>query len=174
MFETFVKKVAGSVAVNGRNRERIAETEIIEFIEFCGRSADSVAFVYTENNGFSAFEEHGSNICVVCGHAGIKVGNKDDNIRAFNCDICLDSHFGKDSVIGFRFDTAGIDKHNGVIEPFTFAVESVPGNAGGIFHDCKALAGKLIEKGGFTYVRTTHDCNNRFCHFYIPPNGIYP
>ena len=35
IFETFVKKVAGSVTVNGRNRERIAESEVIEFIEFC-------------------------------------------------------------------------------------------------------------------------------------------
>ncbi len=63
-FENGVQKVACAVTVHGRNGNRVAESEIIKLIKFCGRFTDGITLVDTQHNRLTAFLQHGCHFVV--------------------------------------------------------------------------------------------------------------
>ena len=63
-----------------------------------------------------------------------------------------------------RFDTACVDKHKMLAEPFAVAVDSVSCDAGGIIDYRKSCTHKLVEKCRFTDVGSADNRNNITCH----------
>ena len=77
---------------------------------------------------------------------------------------------GQQAVINARFNTAGVHQQELVAGPFAIAEDAVAGNARRVLHNGEALAGQLIENGGFAHVGAAHDSYDGFCHICLPPS----
>ena len=132
--------------MNGRNGNRVTQTEVIEFIEIGRKLADRIALINAENNGLAAFLHHRGNLHIGCNNARADIRNEDNNLGTVDGKLSLPSHLLEDNIVRLRFDTARIDKHKVAAEPFAVAVNSVPCNTGGIVDDGKPCADEFIEK----------------------------
>ena len=141
--------------------ERIAHAKIIELIKLRGRLAYAVALVYRKYNGLTALLEHGSYLIIIGSNTAAHIGKKNYNICLFDGNLCLTSHLGKDNIVAGRLDSDCIDYHKLPVAPLAFGINTVTGNAGGIFNNGKALAYQLVEKGGFTNIGSAHHRNYR-------------
>ena len=80
------------MTVDGRNGYRVAEAEVVEFIEISGKLADGVALVDAEHNGLAALAEHCRHLTVRCYDAAADIGDKDYNLGAVNGELRLTPH----------------------------------------------------------------------------------
>ena len=159
-----VQQVAGAVAVEGGNAHRVAQTQVIELIELCGGMAGGVHFVDGQHDGLLGPLEHEGNLHVGGGDAGAQIGDQNDHLSVVDGDEGLLTHKLQDLVVGPGLDTAGIHHHEGLVAPFGVAVDTVTGNAGGVFHDGVALFGNAVEQQGFAHVGAAHDGDHGFFH----------
>ena len=157
-----IQQVTGTVTMNGRYRNRITQTQVIEFVEFRWNITDVIYFIYTKNNRFVALQQHSCNVGVGCSNAGFQVGNQNDHIGAVDCQLSLTAHLGQNDVIGIWLDTTGISQHNFLISPLTWSIDTVTGNARSVFYDRQSLTDQFIEQCGLTNVWTSYDCNHWF------------
>jgi len=147
------------MAMDRRNRNRLTQSQVIEFIEFRRRISDTITFINAQNNRLAALLQHCSDFLIGCGNTGLHINHQNGHFCAFDCKLCLTAHLRKDNIIRVWFDTAGINQHNFMVAPFTGRIDSVTGNARSIFHDGKTLTDQLIKQGGFADIWATHHSN---------------
>ena len=138
------------MAVDRGNGVGVAQAEIVEFVKFRRDGAEGIAFIDAQHHRLAAFLQQMGDFGVVGGHAGFQIHYKEDDVGGIDGDLGLHAHLAQQQVVGLRFDAAGIHQHEFPAAPFAGGVDAVPGDAGGILHDGKPLAGEFIEQGGFT------------------------
>ena len=69
-------------------------------------------------------------IVVGGGHAGLDIGDEDDDVGVVDGDLSLLPHEGKDLVVGIGFDTAGIHQAELAAVPIGLPVNAVTGDTG--------------------------------------------
>lgn len=79
-----VQQVAGAVSVHRGDRDRVAQSQIIKLIEFRRNLADAVALVDAQHHRLVALLQHGGNLLVGRGDAGLDVYHQDDDLRALD------------------------------------------------------------------------------------------
>ena len=162
-----VQQLAQSHQVDGGNRERIAQTQIVELVNRVVH-ADVINLVDNQNDRLAALAQHDGDFLVVGSHACAPIRKEEDDVAGFDGDFRLTAHLLEHDVVGFGFDTAGIDQGELVVEPFAVRVDAVAGYAGRILDNGDALLGDLVKESRFADVRSADDGNKRFCHV-IPP-----
>ena len=155
--DDLVKHIAGAVTVNGRNRERVTESEIVELIHIHRHLAQGVALVDGENDGLAGFLEHIRDGIIIRRHARTHVAHEDDNIRMGDGNLRLLAHEREHLVVLLGLDTAGINDHELVSAPLALGIDAVAGHAGGILHDGDTRTDELVEKCGLADIRSAHN-----------------
>ena len=160
-----VQQVAGAVSVHRGDRDRVAQSQIIKLIEFRRNLADAVALVDAQHHRLVALLQHGGNLLVGRGDAGLDVYHQDDDLRALDGHLGLASHLREDDVVRIRLDAAGIDQHDLVAAPLAGRIDAVAGDAGSVLHNREPLADQFIKQGGFADIRPAHHCDDwSDCH----------
>ena len=160
-----VQQVAGAVSVHRGDRDRVAQSQIIKLIEFRRNLADAVALVDAQHHRLVALLQHGGNLLVGRGDAGLDVYHQDDDLRALDGHLGLTAHLREDDVVRIRLDAAGIDQHDLVAAPLAGRIDAVAGDAGSVLHNREPLADQFIKQGGFADIRPAHHCDDwSDCH----------
>ena len=159
-----VQHIAGTVTVDCRGFKEIANTQRIELEHIGIYKTDGVTFVDGQTYGFAAFAQHGGNILVRSSDTTANIYHHDDGISQFNADFCLTAHEFQHFAVGVGLNTTGIHQREMTTAPFTFTVNAVTGNTGGVLHDGGTLTGQFIEEHGLAYVGAAHNGHQRFCH----------
>ena len=157
-----IQQVTGTVAVDRRDSDGIAEAEIVELIEIGIHATHGVHLVDTEDNGLAASLQHTRHIIVCRSDTHLAVGQQDDDISVSDGDLRLLTHEAEDLVVGLGLDTAGIHQTEGAAIPVTFTVDAVTSHTGSILHDGKTLADDFVEQHGLAHIRAAHNGDNRF------------
>ena len=168
VLDTGIQQIAGSVTMNSRNSNGIAQSQIVELIKIRVHSAGLIHLVNCQHNGLAATQQHVGNLLIRSGQAGLNICKKDNHSGRVNRDLCLITHKSQNLVIGTGLNAAGINQSKLAATPLTFAVNTVAGDARGIFHDGKPSANQLIEQHGLAHIRTAHDGNNGFHRLSLP------
>ena len=161
-----IQQVAGAVAVDGGHGDGVAQTQIVELIEVRVYGAGGVHLVHCQHDGLLRALEHPGHLLVGGGHAGLDVGNEDDDVGVVDGDLSLLPHEGKDLVVGIGFDTAGIHQAELAAVPIGLSINAVTGDTGSILHDGEAPADDLVEQHGLAHVGPSDDSNQGFGHGY--------
>ena len=152
------------MAVDGGGLKQVADAETVEFVHIGIHGADGVALVHGERNGLAGFAQHGGHVLIGGGDAGMHVYHHDDGVGQLNADLRLTAHEFEHLAVRTRLDAAGVHQREGAPAPFAAAVNSVPGDAGGVLYDGGALPCEFIEKHGFAHIGPPDNGDQRFCH----------
>ena len=152
------------MTVDGGNLDGVAEAKRIEFIRVRVRVAGLVALVDGQHDRLFRPLEHGRDLRVRGGQADRHVDDHDDDRRRLNGDLRLTAHEFQHFTVRTRLDAAGVHQREGAPAPFAVAVNSVPGDAGGVLYDGGALPCEFIEKHGFAHIGPPDNGDQRFCH----------
>ena len=159
-----VQQIAGAVTVNSGGFKEVADTKTVEFKHIGIYKADGVAFVHGKTDGLFALAQHGGHILIRCRDAGTDIHHHNDSVRQLDADFRLPAHEFQHFTVRVRLDAAGVHQREGTSAPLAIAVDSVAGDARGIFNDGGSLAGQLIKQHGFTHVWPPHNGDKGFCH----------
>ena len=159
-----IQQITGTMAVDGRDGDGIAQAQVVELVNIGVGHAHLVHFVDSQDDGLSGPQKHIGHVLVGGGEAGLDVTDKDDDVGVGNGDLGLLAHEGQDLGGGAGFDTASIHDIEGAAAPFALSIEAVAGNAGGVLHDRDPTAYQLVKQHGLTHVGAAHDGDERFGH----------
>ncbi len=164
IFIAGIEQIAGAVAVQGGNGERVAQSEVVKFIKFRRLAARPVAFVDREHHRLARTAQHRRDILVRRCHAGVQVGDEHDDIGRLNGNFRLHAHKFQNFIVRSRLDTAGIHDLKGPSAPFGIGIQPVPRDARRILYNGKALARQPVEQLGFADIRSSDNRHNRLRH----------
>ena len=150
------------MAVDGGNGNGVTQAQVIKLVDV--RALALVHLVHRQHHRLAAPLEHGGNLLVGGGHAGLDVAQEHNDRGVVNGDLGLRAHEGQDLVIRPGLDAAGVDQGELPALPVAFSVDAVPGDAGGVLHDGQPPADDLIEQHGLAHIGAAHDGNDRFRH----------
>ncbi len=163
LFHDAVQQVAGPVPVDRRNRDRLAEPQIIKFIELRRRIPDRIALIHAKDHRAAAFLQKRRHIRIRRDDAGAHICHEYDHIRRFDRKPGLHAHLRKDHVFGIRLDPTRIHKGKTARIPLAVPENSVSGHARRIIHNGQPSPYQFIKKRRFPHVRSADDRHNRFC-----------
>ena len=157
------------MAVDRGNGDGVPQPQVVELVKLRGGRANAVALVDAKHHRLAAFPQQGGHVVVVGGDPGGKVGDQDDDIGGLDGQLGLAAHFFQQHIVGLRLDAPGIHQAEALAQPLPLGVDAVPCDAGGVLHNGKTPADKLIKQGGFAHVGPPHHSDKRFCHlsFYL-------
>ena len=167
-----VEQVARAVAVDGGDRHRVAEAEVVELVVIGIRRADGVHLVDRQHDRLARAQQHIRDLLIGGRQTRFNIGQEDDDRRVLNGDLRLLAHEGQDLAVGARLDAAGVDEREFAAAPLAFAVNAVAGHAGRVLHDGKALADELIEQHRLADVRSADDGNDGLGHIAFLLSGV--
>ena len=78
-------------------------------------------------------------------------------------------------IVGIGLNAAGIHQGEFAAAPVTFAIDTVPGYAGGVLHNGEPAADEFIKQHGLAHIGPAHNSDHRFCHRFTSlqsENGI--
>ena len=159
-----VEQVACAVAVDRRDRDRLAQTEVVELIKLHRRLSDGIALVDTEHHRLAGLLQHLRHVCVGGDHAAFEVGDKNNGGCGVNGELCLPAHLREDHVVALGLDAAGVHHHRRVAAPLGLAVNTVARDARRIVHDGQPLSDQFIKQGALADIRSADNRNNGLCH----------
>ena len=152
------------MAVDGGDGDGVAQAQVIELVEIRVRDAGGVHLVDGQDDGLAGAQQHRGHLLVRRGKARADVAEEDNDGGVLNGDLRLLAHEIQNLAVAPGLDAAGIDEGELPAAPVALAVDAVPGDAGGILHDGKALAGDLVEEHGLAHVGAAHDGDDGFGH----------
>ena len=167
-----VEQIAGSVAVYAGNGDQLAQAQAVEIVQFHGRLADFITLVDGQHHGLAAAHQHAGNVLILRGDTSGQLRYHDDTVSRVNGQLGLLAHMSQQAVVDAWLDTAGIHQQELVAAPLAVTENTVAGNAGGVFHNSKTLAGQFIENCGFAHIGAAHNGYDRFCHISFPPSSL--
>ena len=93
------------------------------------------------------------------------VGYENDNVCGGDGYFSLLTDEAENFVVGFGFDTAGIDHGELAAVPVGVGIKSVAGDTGNVLYDGQALACQFVEEHGFAHVGASYYCYQGLSHF---------
>ena len=102
-FDDRVEQIAGTGAVQGRNRDRLAETELVELVRRIA-TLDVVSFVRNENGRLVGAPEQIGDLVIAGGQPRFGIDHEDDDIGLANCAARLIASAARDLSDGRGFD----------------------------------------------------------------------
>ena len=159
ILDALVQQVAGAVTVDGGDRHRVAQPQVVELVEVRVKGAGGVHLVHRQHDGLAAALEHIGDLLVGGGQAGLDVGDENNDVGVVNGDLRLLPHESEDLAVGVGLDTAGVHQTEFAPHPLAFAVDTVTGDAGGVLHDGQPPPDDLVEQHGLTHIGASHNSN---------------
>ena len=158
-----IQQIAQSQMVGCRNSNRITDTQIIEFkgIHLLLRR---IRLIDSQNNRLLGLTQQTGNVSILCSNACARIADEQNNVRLLNRNLCLLTDRNSNSIGIHDFDTASINHHKLVVQPFGGSIQTVAGNARCILNNGNPAVGKNIKKSRFAYIRTSNYSNYRFSH----------
>ena len=149
------------MTMNRRNRERFAQTEIIELIQLHRRFAHIIHLVHAKHDRLARFQKHLCHLIISSSNSAFKVCHKNGDISFQYSKLRLSAHLSKDNIIRLRLDSARVNQHELVSEPFALCIYPISCDARSIFNYRKSLTDKLIKKSRLTNIRSANYRNDR-------------
>ena len=145
------------------NSNRITDTQIIEFkgIHLLLRR---ICLVNSQNNRLLGLTQQTGNVSILGSNACACIADEQNNVRLLNRNLCLLTDRNSNSISIHDFDTAGINHHKLVVQPFCGSIQTIACNARCILNNGNPAVGKNIKKSRFAHVRTSNYSNYRFSH----------
>ena len=152
------------MAVDGGDGDGISQAQVVELVVIRVGDSGGVHLVDSQDDGLAAAQQHGRHLLIGGGKAGLDIRQEDDDVGVVNGDLGLIPHKGQDLIIRAGLDAAGVDEGERPAVPVRLPVDAVPGDAGGILHDGKALADELVEEHGLAHIGAAHDGHDGLGH----------
>ena len=156
-----IQHIAGAVTVRRRDGKRVADAQVIEFVQLHRRFTDRVALVDRQHHGLATLLEHTCHGAVVCGHAAAHICHQHDHIGTLNGKFRLAAHLLEDHVVCDCFNTAGVHQHERTVTPLALGIDPVTGHAGRVLHNGEPLTDQLIKQGRLSHIGSSHHSYNR-------------
>ena len=152
------------MAVDGGHGDGVAQTQVVKLIELRVGGAGGVHLVHCQNDGLFGPLQHSRHLLVGGGHTGFDVRHQDDDRGVVDGDLGLLAHEGQDLVIRIGLDAAGVHQGELPAVPVGLAVNTVPGDAGGVLHNGKTPPDDFVEQHGLAHVGAAHDGDQGLGH----------
>ena len=164
ILEAGVQHLVHPQAVDGRDGDGVAQTQVIELVHVWVGGANAVGLVHRQHHRLLGAQEQIGHVLVGGGDAGADVAHQDDDVGVVNGDLRLAAHELQNFIVVPGLDAAGV--HDGELPaiPVAVGVEPVTGDARGVLHDGQAFACQFIEQHGLAHVGASYDGYHRFCH----------
>ena len=159
-----VQQVAGAVAVDGGDSDGVPQPQVVKLIDIRVGHAHLVHFVHRQDHRLPGPEQQVGHVLVRGGQAGLHIAQENNHRGVGNGDLRLLPHKGQDLRGGARLNAAGVHNVKGPSPPFTFGVQTVPGDAGGVLHNGETSAHQFIKEHGLAHIGAAHNGDQRFCH----------
>jgi len=91
------------------------------------------------------------------GKFGTPINDHDDGGSLIKGDSRLSKNLGRNEILCFGKDSAGIDDPNAAAAPFGITVQAISGNAGLVANNGTARPHDAIEQGGLAYIGPAYD-----------------
>ena len=140
----------------GGDGKQPPDSQAIKFFSEC-HLLIAVDFVDREEEWFARADEQACKFEVGSGEFAAAVNQHNDRVSVIESSFGLTKNLGRNVVIVFRQDAAGVDHAHAVPAPFGLAIESVTRDAGLIAHNGSPRTHQLIEERRFPHVGTAYD-----------------
>ena len=159
----FIQQVANAEPLLCRKCDGRANTELVKIVDRI-RILNVIHLIHAEHDRLARPAKHFCNLRICRRNAFPPIHKKNDDIRRFDCKLCLPAHLHADNIIARGLDSPGIHQSKVILKPCRVTIDSIPRNAGRIFHNGDPLSDNLVKKCGFSHVGPAHNRNQRFCH----------
>ena len=158
-----IEQVARAVAVQGRERRGLADTERIELPDAVVLSIGVVELVHQQKDRLVAALEHASDRLVLLGDAGAAVDHKqDDGSFLGGGEGLVADGRGKDVVALERLDATRVDDGELAAVPIGRVIRAVARDAAGLVDDGVRGLGQAVNERGLAHVGASDDGDDRF------------
>ena len=158
-----VEQVARAVAVQGRERRGLADTERIELPDAVVLAIGVVELVHQQKDRLVAALEHAGDRLVLLGDAGAAVDHKqDDGGFLGGGEGLVANGRGEDVIALERFDAARVDDGELAAVPIGRVVRAVARDAAGLVDDGVRGLGQAVNERGLAHVGASDDGDDRF------------
>ena len=166
-----VEKVAEIQRIRRGNGNRIAESQIVKFIDvsFLLRAVD---FVDREHHGLFRRAKHPRNFLVRRGHSRAPVHDEHNHIGLIDGNPCLFPDRRQELLV-LELDSARVHHRERASQPLRVRVNTVASHARHIVHNRNTPFPYLVEQRRFPDIRPSHDSHNQLAHFQFPPSFVY-
>ena len=155
-FQNCVEQVIDTTAMLGGDGKQPPDSQAIKFFSEC-HLLIAVDFVDREEEWFAGADEQACKFEVGSGEFAAAVNQHNDRVSVIESSFGLTKNLGRNVVIVFRQDAAGVDHAHAVPAPFGLAIESVTRDAGLIAHNGSPRTHQLIKERRFPHVGTAYD-----------------
>ena len=133
IFHTGIQQIAGAMSVDRRDRNGVAQSQIVKFINI--RALALIHLIDRQHHRLSAATEHGGNLLIRSGHARLNITEEHNDRCVVNGNLSLLPHERQNLIVRPGFNTAGIDQREFPSAPIALTVDTIPCNARSILHD---------------------------------------
>ena len=123
------------MAVDGGDRNGVAQAQIIKFIDVRVGLSHLVHFVYRQHHRLARAQQQVGHLLIGGGQAGLDIAEEHDDRGVLNGDLRLLPHKSQDLAVGGGLDPAGIHQVKFPVEPLRLGIQPVPGHARSVLHD---------------------------------------
>ena len=145
MLHHLVKHIAKSHFARRRDRNRIAETQVIKLIHIRHELLKTVHFIDDQKYRTSGTPEHIRHLEIRIHKSLPYIGQEQDHVGGHNSCLRLFPHLGKNDIFGFRLNASRVDQRKLIIQPGNIGINPVSGYSGGIFYDGNPASRQRIE-----------------------------
>ena len=168
-----VEKVAGAVAVGGRDGHRLAAAQGVEVPQVLVVAGGVVLLVHTQEDGLVDLAHDAGDLLVLVGDANGTVDQEDDDVGLLAGDEGLLADARRKDVLGFDgLDAAGVDELEGAAVPVGVVVRAVAGDAARLVDDGLAGLAKTVDERRLADVRTADNSYDGLRHGFSLLIGI--
>ena len=151
------------MAVQGRERRGLADTERIELPDAVVLAIGVVELVHQQKDRLVAALEHASDRLVLLGDAGAAVDHKQDDGGFLGGGEGLVANGRSEDVIALeRLDAARVDDGELAAVPIGRVVRAVARHAAGLMDDGVRGLGQAVNERGLAHVGASDDGDDRF------------
>ena len=141
VFNHLVEQLAQTESGSGRNRNRIADAEIIKLVYIVAELLKAVHLIDSQNDRLFGLAQHVCNLGIRVHQALAHIHDEDDDVRSRDGDLRLFSHLGQDDVAAVRLDSARINQGKILVQPRTVGIDSVSCDTGSILNNGYRISG---------------------------------
>ena len=158
-----IEQVARAMAMQGRERRGLADTERIELPDAVVFAIGVVELVHQQKDRLVAALEHAGDRLVLLGDAGAAIDHKQDDCGFLGGGerLVADGR-GKDVVALERLDTARVDDGELATVPIGRVIRAVARDAAGLVDDGVRGLGQAVNERGLAHVGASDDGDDRF------------